>query len=81
MILGDTPDFSLQLMSVWNILRVSILFHLWKTKNGIVFNGVVAMTSFSFADKCVIFFDAWLQIQSHVERINIDIKHLQHLFE
>lgn len=78
-LLGDPLHFSEPLQEMWHIFHTTILFHLWKSKNNIIFDREKASVSFSLSDKYAIFYDSWLQIIIQVEKVNMEVQHLQNM--
>jgi len=75
-LLGDPPNFSEKLEEFWNMFKTRILFHLWKERN-VVFSGKLPFMDFLIADKLTIFHDIWFQITDQVNKVALEVKHLQ----
>lgn len=58
--LGDPLHFLEPLQEVWYIFHTTILFHLWKRRNNIIFGREEDSISFSLSNKYSIFYDTWL---------------------
>ena len=80
-LLGDPLHFSEPLQEVWHIFHLSILFHLWKTRNNIIYGRQEASSVFSLSEKYIVFYDCLLQIFNQAEKVHIEVQHLRNLLD
>jgi len=67
------------LLDVWNIFRISLVFHIWKTQNKIMFQNQQDSISFTLANKIEIFLETWFHICIQVAKVEMEVNHIHTL--
>ncbi|KAH9302250.1 hypothetical protein KI387_013833, partial [Taxus chinensis] len=80
-LLGD-PDFiPTKYYNIWHSFKVAILYHIWKSRNDVIFNKEVVDRIFTISNKLAVISNVSLQIQVQVEKVHIEVEHLQTLLD
>ncbi|KAH9293615.1 hypothetical protein KI387_041181 [Taxus chinensis] len=80
-LLGDLAFIPTKFYNIWHSFRAAILYHIWKSRNAVIFNKETVDRIFAISNKLVVISNVSLQIQVQVEKVRIEVEHLQTLLD
>ncbi|KAH9292999.1 hypothetical protein KI387_041816, partial [Taxus chinensis] len=80
-LLGDPAFIPAKFYNIWHSFRAAILYHIWKSRNAVIFNKETVDRIFAISNKLVVISNVSLQIQVQAEKVRIEVEHLQTLLD